>query len=358
MTRLPEELHEKLHETRVVLAVLPAGQDQQGRPQFWLERRPDGAHLGGMLAFPGGKCAANELPQDALARELVEELGILPQEPRLLMEIPWVYSVCTHDSGHDLGAQPKHLRLTVYRVDHWHGELHGHEGQSVMPYSLDCKQPDDWIRALPPANRGIVAALCLPPRVAITAACSAGEAGYGRWHRALIKMVDALRQRFGQNSAIVQIRPDRDLSMDQWVAAVHATQAAGFPAWVNADLNTALRCHADGVHLNRHRLASVDKDELRQWQAEGRQVSASGHSFEEVQCANELGVDALLISPVLPTQSHPDASGIGWAGFAELTRAAAMPTYALGGLSDAHLIQVQSLAGQGVAAIRAYWVAR
>ncbi|OZB80076.1 MAG: hypothetical protein B7X28_07465 [Halothiobacillus sp. 13-55-253] len=128
-------------------AKLLAGLNQAGLPQYWLERRPDSAHLGGMLAFPGGKCQPDESPKDALARELFEELGILPQASRLLMEIPWVYLAKSSDPE---GKQKsKHLRLMVYQVEKWQGELHGREGQSVTPQTLDCSRQSEWMSALP-----------------------------------------------------------------------------------------------------------------------------------------------------------------------------------------------------------------
>ncbi len=340
-------------ETRIALAVLPAGTDRAGHLQYWLERRPDSAHLGGMLAFPGGKCQPDESPRDALARELFEELGILPQESRLLMEIPWIYSANSNEP--EGKPESRHLRLMVYRVEKWQGELHGREGQSVTAQTLDCSRHSEWMSALPPANRGIVAALCLPPRIAITPACGEGEAGFAAWHQALAKTAEALRQRFGARASIVQLRPGRDLSIAQWTAAVTTVQSMGLSAWVNANLDIAIACRADGVHLNRHRLASENRETLADWRAENRWVSASGHTLEEVLLANEAGVDALLVSPVLPTLSHPGAPGIGWARFGELTREATMPTYALGGMSECHLPQAQNHGGQGIAAIGAYF---
>jgi 8-oxo-dGTP diphosphatase len=56
--------------TTVVAAVI---RDEGGR--VLLTRRPDGAHMGGLWEFPGGKVEPGEGPATALRRELDEELG-------------------------------------------------------------------------------------------------------------------------------------------------------------------------------------------------------------------------------------------------------------------------------------------
>jgi len=58
------------HTTLVAAAIII----EQGR--VLLTQRKRGAHLEGMWEFPGGKVEDAEDPKDALARELVEELGI------------------------------------------------------------------------------------------------------------------------------------------------------------------------------------------------------------------------------------------------------------------------------------------
>jgi 8-oxo-dGTP diphosphatase len=55
----------------VVAAVI---RDPAGR--VLVARRPAGRHMAGLWEFPGGKVHDGEAPADALARELLEELGV------------------------------------------------------------------------------------------------------------------------------------------------------------------------------------------------------------------------------------------------------------------------------------------
>lgn len=59
----------------VVLAAIVEGDD--GR--LLITRRVDGTHLAGLWEFPGGKCEPGESPESCLARELLEELGVVAE---------------------------------------------------------------------------------------------------------------------------------------------------------------------------------------------------------------------------------------------------------------------------------------
>lgn len=62
---------------------------------------------------------------------------------------------------------------------------------------------------------------------------------------------------------------------------------------------------------------------------------ATAHSSAEIGMANRLGADAILLSPVFPTRSHPDAATLGPVRFRLLARLARSPVIALGGMSMA-----------------------
>ncbi|HEX7764847.1 MAG TPA: 8-oxo-dGTP diphosphatase MutT, partial [Cellvibrio sp.] len=118
-----------------------------------IAKRPDSAHQGGLWEFPGGKVDAGETIQQALARELREELNIhvLASEP--LIQIRHHYA-------------DKSVLLDVHRITRFAGEACGNEGQPIQ--WVDVEQLKGF--EFPAANRPIISAINLPSTYAITGA--------------------------------------------------------------------------------------------------------------------------------------------------------------------------------------------
>jgi 8-oxo-dGTP diphosphatase len=64
---------------------------EDGAGRYLVCRRPPGKHLGGLWEFPGGKVEDGEAPQEALARELAEELGVRVTVGEALKPVVWSY---------------------------------------------------------------------------------------------------------------------------------------------------------------------------------------------------------------------------------------------------------------------------
>lgn len=90
--------------------------DAAGR--FLLAQRPTGKAYEGYWEFPGGKLEAGESVEQALIRELREELGI-----EVLRTEPW--RTLEHDYPH------AYVRLNLRKVTAWQGEAAGREGQAL-----------------------------------------------------------------------------------------------------------------------------------------------------------------------------------------------------------------------------------
>jgi len=300
---------------RVVCAVI-----QGADGHILVARRLPHQPLGGLWEFPGGKLEPGESEREALARELVEEIGIHPTQVSHWMDVHHHYP-------------DREVLLHVWRVMAWQGMPEGRLGQPLAWVAPAALKALDF----PAANLPIINALALPPRCLIT-----GEAGSDADFAA------RLERALGLGLRMVILRGERALRLAGMVLPL--IRAAGALAILNGEPAEALRLGMDGVHLNRHRLKA-----LTTRPADLRWVGASCHDKAELTRAADLALDYALLSPVLPTASHPGAETLGWPRFAELVDDHALPVYALGGVGEAELPVALSHGAQGVAAIRAWW---
>jgi len=107
-----------------------------------LSKRPEHVHLGGLWEFPGGKVFAGESTEQALRRELYEELGVLVQKASPLL--------CFDHDYPDLK-----LRLDVWTVEQWRGRPEAREGQEIEWLMISRLKE----RRFPPANQCILSLL-------------------------------------------------------------------------------------------------------------------------------------------------------------------------------------------------------
>jgi len=108
---------------------------------------------------------------------------------------------------------------------------------------------------------------------------------------------------------------------------------------------------ADGLHLSSHQLGDFNERPI----AADRMLSVSCHNKADLELADRLGADILLLSPVKPTTSHPDLPGIGWNHFREMTEKLEQPVYGLGGMQPEDMVAAQAAGAQGIAATAGYW---
>lgn len=134
-----KETSEKRNVKRVEVAV---GILISKEGKFLLTSRPEGKVMAGYWEFPGGKLEAGETIEEALRRELQEELGITIGQAHLWKETE-------HDYPHAL------VRLYWCKVYEWSGELRMRELQSYawqkFPLSVEPVLPGaypvlDWLK--------------------------------------------------------------------------------------------------------------------------------------------------------------------------------------------------------------------
>jgi 8-oxo-dGTP diphosphatase len=124
---------------KLLLVVAAALVDADNR--ILIAQRPAGKQLAGLWEFPGGKVDAGERPEDALIRELREELGIEVKAPCLA---PLTFASHAYEDFH--------LLMPLYVCRRWEGFVRSREGQALK-----------WVKArdlrnwpMPPADEPLI----------------------------------------------------------------------------------------------------------------------------------------------------------------------------------------------------------
>lgn len=271
-------------------------------------------HQGNKHEFPGGKIEEGETPEQACRREVYEEVGIGLKE--------WhQFDVIRHEYEDIIVTL--HL-LHAYVPDELLNLIH-------QPWSWFSR---DQLADLnfPKANSTIIERLI--------------------WSH-LIKISDQVDELPKTNSQMYLRIETKDIERLQQ-QLIKLSEQQLLKLIVNVDvwqqLNTVLQEKIKTVHLKQSQLMQLKKGDL----VVAKRYIAACHDAVSVQHAHQIGCDAIFLSPVNPTATHPNSKVLGWDGFAALAQKSDIPVFALGGVAPADLEQAQKHNAYGLAGIRQF----
>ena len=272
-------------------------------------------HQGNKYEFPGGKVEEGETPVEACRREIFEEVGI--------------------------GIQQWHA-FDVIHHDYEDVEVFLHIFHAAVPekYLADIQKPWTWYTRdqllelnFPKANKDIIQRLYWSHQIKISDQLPSypteenDQLFYWRIEPTQV--------------TIMQLQQLDNLDQDDLSQLI-----VNFDVW--QQLSETIQKKVRTIHFKQHQLMNLAIGQL----PVGIRCIAACHDLVSLQHAQQLGFDAVILSPVLQTQTHPGTVALGWARFSTYAATCDIPVFALGGLTRNDLQLAQQNHAYGIAGIR------
>lgn len=151
----------------------------------------------------------------------------------------------------------------------------------------------------------------------------------------------------------LQLR-EKDLSDEEFLAEANKikplAQKYHIPFVINDNIEVAIKCGADGVHVGQSDI--VDKD-VRALVGPDMILGISANTVETAKRAEESGADYIGVGAVFGTATKKDAQAISVARLREICAAVSIPVVAIGGINEHNILQLANSGVDGVAVISA-----
>lgn len=128
----------------------------------------------------------------------------------------------------------------------------------------------------------------------------------------------------------------------------------GVAFFVNDNVDIAVKCHADGVHVGQEDMAAA---QVRSKVGDGMMVGVSVHTVQEALDAVKNGADCLGVGAVFPTSTKAGANVLSKEIIRDICNAVDIPVVAIGGIGKGNISKLAGTGVDGVALVSAIFSA-
>ena len=155
----------------------------------------------------------------------------------------------------------------------------------------------------------------------------------------------------------VQLR-EKELDDEAFLAEAMEISALckqyGVPFFVNDNVEIAIKCHADGIHVGQE---DMEAAQVRRKVGNDMMIGVSVHSVEEALEAVRNGADCLGVGAMFSTATKTDVDVLTTETLRDICAAVDIPVVAIGGIGKANLMQLAGTGVDGVALVSAIFAA-
>lgn len=167
-------------------------------------------------------------------------------------------------------------------------------------------------------------------------------------------LIETVKAAVAGGVSIVQLR-DKNASTAQLIQRAKALQpilaTQNVPLIINDDVEAAIACDADGIHVGQD---DLDVVQVRHKVGRDKIVGLSVETAEAALIVDAGVVDYIGVSPIFATQTKSDhKSPVGFDGLADIVASSPVPSVAIGGLNAEHCKRVFAAGAAGIAVVSA-----
>ena len=164
---------------------------------------------------------------------------------------------------------------------------------------------------------------------------------------------DRVEEAIKGGATFIQLR-EKDIPFDDFVALAkevkEVTHKYHVPFVINDDVEVALACHADGVHVGQ---SDMGVCEARKRIGEDKILGVSVQTVEQALLAQKNGADYLGVGAVFTTTTKSDADTVSLETLRAICQAVSIPVVAIGGIHKDNILKLKDSGVAGIAVISA-----
>jgi len=154
-------------------------------------------------------------------------------------------------------------------------------------------------------------------------------------------------------ATFLQLR-EKDLDKEHFLREVKEikklTDWYHVPFVINDDVEVAIACGADGVHVGQSDMQAQD---IRQLLGPDKIIGVSSRTVEQARIAKESGADYVGVGAVFGTTTKKDANQVTFEELREICASVEIPVVAIGGINETNLMQLKGSGIDGISVISA-----
>ena len=156
----------------------------------------------------------------------------------------------------------------------------------------------------------------------------------------------------------VQLR-EKDLSEEDFLEEALAIRALchdyGVPFLINDNVELAIRCGADGVHVGQK---DMEAGHVRSLVGDEMIIGVSAQTVEQAVRAQEAGADYLGVGAVFSTSTKADAMDVSYETLRKICESVSIPVVAIGGINRNNIMELSGSGICGVALVSAIFASK